>query len=228
MAKSKLRVRETLEKSLNFIWKNPIVILPFLIPSLLFSIVEGLVSTYEIGTMYMSAIIVAEFAISIYMYVLSVQFINDRMRRKVSIIKSMEKLTPGKAVRWFAATILTGILVILGFAAFILPGIYIMFKLIFFTYFIILENKGIRDSFKRSWAITKGSLWKICLLSLSIFAVMMVLSFAAGLWSAAPSLLLTELQTDLLIETLVQGVTILTNTVSGVAFLYAYKALKKR
>jgi membrane-anchored glycerophosphoryl diester phosphodiesterase (GDPDase) len=58
-------------------------------------------------------------------------------------------------------SILTGIIVILGFIALIIPGIYLAIRLAVATPSVIIEGKAPVDAVKRSWAITKGNWWPI-------------------------------------------------------------------
>jgi len=56
---------------------------------------------------------------------------------------------------------IVGIALILGFVAFILPGIFLLGKLIFAQYFLLLRGKGILESIELSWAIDSEKAWNL-------------------------------------------------------------------
>jgi hypothetical protein len=63
------------------------------------------------------------------------------------------------AVRVFGATMLYGLLTLLGFVLFIFPGVYVVIRGSYLSYALIHENLGVMDAFKRSWAMTRGYWW---------------------------------------------------------------------
>ena len=56
---------------------------------------------------------------------------------------------------------IVGFALILGFVAFILPGIFLLGKLIFAQYFLLLRGKGILESIELSWAIDSEKAWNL-------------------------------------------------------------------
>ena len=67
--------------------------------------------------------------------------------------------------------LIVGFVLILGFVAFLLPGIYLLGKLIFAQYFLILRGKGILESIELSWEITSEKAWN---LGLVIFGMVLM------------------------------------------------------
>jgi uncharacterized membrane protein len=62
----------------------------------------------------------------------------------------------------FLATLLTIVIVLVGFILLILPGIYLATRLKFYLYFILEdENLGPMDALKKSMDATKGIFWKL-------------------------------------------------------------------
>jgi uncharacterized membrane protein len=62
----------------------------------------------------------------------------------------------------FLATLLTMVIVFVGFILLILPGIYLATRLKFYLYFILEdENLGPVDALKKSMDVTKGIFWKL-------------------------------------------------------------------
>jgi uncharacterized membrane protein len=80
----------------------------------------------------------------------------------------------GNLFSFLIATILFGILIIIGLALLVVPGIYLIVRLQYFYAFMADEKTGIIESFKKSWEITKGQSLKLFLLML----LMLLISFA--------------------------------------------------
>jgi hypothetical protein len=69
----------------------------------------------------------------------------------------------------FCVSILVGIAVTFGFLAFLLPGIFLMGKLIFAQYFLILRGKGVLESLEQAWNLDSSRAWNI---GLAVFSLM--------------------------------------------------------
>jgi len=67
--------------------------------------------------------------------------------------------------------LIVGFVLILGFVAFLLPGIFLLGKLIFAQYFLILRGKGILESIELSWEIASEKAWN---LGLVIFGMVLM------------------------------------------------------
>jgi hypothetical protein len=70
----------------------------------------------------------------------------------------------------FAVGLMVGLALLLGFAAFIIPGIFLLGKLIFAQYFLLLRGKGIFESLEMSWEMESDKAW-----NLGVIIVTMVL-----------------------------------------------------
>lgn len=93
-----------------------------------------------------------------------------------------------KIIKYFLAEILFSVILIIGLALLIIPGIYLALRLQFFTAFIVEDNAGIIESLKRSWAITKGQclpLFWVLLIQIGIIIVGLIL-FIIGIFVAIP------------------------------------------
>lgn len=102
-----------------------------------------------------------------------------------------------KIVRNIVAGIIVAFAVGLGFILFIIPGIYLLVRLMFFTYYIVDKNAGIMESIQMSWNLTKGSVVNLFLLGVIFLFINFLgaLVFGIGL---AVTLPLTFLATALL------------------------------
>ena len=67
-----------------------------------------------------------------------------------------------------------GIVLLLGFMAFILPGIFLLGKFIFAQYFIVLDRKTIVEAIEFSWKIDSKKSWDI---GLSIMSMVLLWGF---------------------------------------------------
>jgi uncharacterized membrane protein len=75
---------------------------------------------------------------------------------------------------YFKTSILYGLCILGGLILFIIPGIYVMGRLMFAVYLSIEKNQGARLSIKESWSMTEGYgwllFWKSFLIGLYIIA----------------------------------------------------------
>ena len=97
-------------------------------------------------------------------------------------------------VNYLAALILCSVSILLGFLFFIIPGIYLMTRLIFVQYFVIDKKISFDAAIKRSWKITKGNEINLLafLFAMIIIFVLGFLAFAVGVVVAIP---ITQLST---------------------------------
>ena len=77
--------------------------------------------------------------------------------------------------------LIVGIFLILGFVALIIPGIFLLGKLIFAQYFLILKGKGIAESLELSWKLESNIAWN---LGLTIFTMVFIWALFIGLISS--------------------------------------------
>ena len=91
-----------------------------------------------------------------------------------------------KAITYFVANFIYAILVLLGLALLIIPGIYIGIRLQFYSAFIVEENCGIIDSLQKSWKLTQGQAMPLFLLALTMLGISIigVILFFIGIFIA--------------------------------------------
>ncbi len=195
MAKSKLSVRETIEKSARFLWKNPAAVLPIFIVHMLLVAFVFYYNTYAVVS-YSFALVLLTGLAGLYATVLTMHFIYDRRSRKVSLGKVMEKVSVRKMLKLFELSVVMAVAVALlymiAFAAYVISpmagglmilaeSVFIMYaalRLVFACNLIVLEGKGVMDSAKGSWKMAKGNMVKLVLLALSVFALTVVVMIA--------------------------------------------------
>lgn len=86
------------------------------------------------------------------------------------------------------ASLLSGILTMIGFILLIVPGIILAFGLSQVTYLVIDKKAGIIESLKKSWKITNGYKWRIFVIGFraGLIALAGVLVVGIGLLVAMP------------------------------------------
>lgn len=101
---------------------------------------------------------------------------------------------------YFLATIVSAMCVIVGFLCFILPGIYIMSRLIFVQYLVVDKKISFNQAIKESWNVSDGYALNFIGFLLAIFFVIIVgfLAFLIGIVVAIPITSLASAQLYLL------------------------------
>lgn len=106
----------------------------------------------------------------------------------------------GRAPLFMIATVIVTVVYMIGFALFIVPGIYMVLRLILFPYVMVDRGVGPLDALKESWYSTQGNAWMI-------FGVVVahVLLCSISLWTVW-----------------------LVSPVIGLSFVYVYRVLTPR
>lgn len=93
-----------------------------------------------------------------------------------------------KIFTYFFAGLIYGLIVCIGLAFLIVPGIYLAIRLQFFFISIVEENTGVVESLKRSWEITQGASMQLFLLMLVSLGIVIAgfLLFLIGIFIAIP------------------------------------------
>ena len=103
-------------------------------------------------------------------------------------------------IHYLFATILSAMLMILGFICFILPGFYIMARLIFVQYLVVDKKLTFDQAIKTSWKISDGYVLQFIGFYFTILFVVIVgvFAFLIGLLVAIPIVSLAAAQLYLL------------------------------
>lgn len=90
--------------------------------------------------------------------------------------------------RWFAPLAIAGILaaasVIAGLALLIIPGLVLLTWWVALPPVIVLEHRGVREGFRRAYALVSGHAWPVFLVAVITMGIQLVLSLALGLATA--------------------------------------------
>ncbi len=104
-----------------------------------------------------------------------------------SILFSKFQIVP--LIKFWVASLLYGLMVVIGVLLLIVPGIYFGIKYQYFAYFIAEKDAGIIESFKLSGDLTKGiksSLFGLAIVSILIALVGAFISFGLALFIIGP------------------------------------------
>jgi hypothetical protein len=78
---------------------------------------------------------------------------------------------------FFATSILSGVIVVLGLIAFIVPGIYFAFKFALAPVSAVVEGKSPLDALKRSWDVSDENWWYLFAFFAIIGIVLLLINF---------------------------------------------------
>jgi len=97
-------------------------------------------------------------------------------------------------LKYLFSSILYGLIVLVGFILFIIPGIIWLIKFFFYDYFIVDKNVGPIEALKRSSAITRGAKWDLFTFILLLGAINFLgaLVFFVGLFVTVPITIIAE------------------------------------
>jgi hypothetical protein len=117
--------------------------------------------------------------LTLYSYALVILLINDIYKERSRSVSNYFYQALYFFPKMFGIGLLTGILVVFGFLFFILPGFYLLARLMFSPYIGLMENKPILDSIKKSFEITKDKGWNyfgyIAAVFLPIIIIMIII-----------------------------------------------------
>ena len=141
-----------------------IVVFPIYVIQFLVYLAFGSVPGNELGTSSSSTNIAQQFLsnlLTLYSYALAILLIDDIFKEKSRSVSNYFYQALYFFPKIIGIGLIAGILVVLGFLLFILPGLYISARLMFAPYIGLMENRPILDSVKKAYEITEGKGWKL-------------------------------------------------------------------
>jgi len=156
-----------------------IVVFPIYVIQFLVYLAFGSVPGNEFGTSPSSTNIAQQFLsnlLTLYSYALAILLIDDIFKEKSRSVSNYFYQALYFFPKIIGIGLITGILVVLGFLLFILPGLYISARLMFAPYIGLMENRPILDSVKKAYEITEGKGWKLIgYIAAVIFPIIIIL-----------------------------------------------------
>lgn len=111
-----------------------------------------------------------------------------RAHDDIASVKLGDLWNPQPFWRYLGATILTWLIVTVGFLLLIVPGVIAALGLYFASYFVIDRGAGPIDALKQSWHMTKGHKWQLFLFSLVLVGLNLLglLALVIGIFVTVP------------------------------------------
>ena len=116
------------------------------------------------------------------------------MRGEVVSFNDLLAINSIKFLHYLATSLLTSVFTLLGLNLFILPGLYIMVRLMFAQYLIVDKDISFDQAIAKSWHLTKGIEFNLLAFIFAMFSIVVMgfLSLFVGLVIAIP---ITQLST---------------------------------
>ena len=171
------------KESLDLLLTHPLVILPGILSACITSILVSYVSL-QIVDLEIFEIVkkLVDFLPFFFLYFLANTFLTSLIIRMVYEIKTKKfklksclRVVSREYFNAFFGFLLYALIACLGFLALIIPGIILMTKLFFYQCIILIEEKGIFQSFKKSWKLTRVHWYKVLLLLFSYYLIWLLL-----------------------------------------------------
>lgn len=99
-----------------------------------------------------------------------------------------------KSLIYFAASLVSSVLIVLGIVLLIIPGIVLAVRLQFWPYFVVEERIGPIAALKKSWQMTKGHFFRLLIFDILVVVLLNfigLLLLLVGLMVTAPISLLS-------------------------------------
>ena len=165
-------------------------------------------TTEEEMAQYMASIVPQLLVISVIMWIVSIILYNAILSRVGDVAKGgdgvlYDSLIVGirKAIPVFIAAILYTLAISAGFVLLVIPGLILMITLLFFQVLIVVDDEGIIASLKQSHKLVWGNYWRTTAVILVpffiIYALIMVVAFAAGFVGAVNAVEMSEGQMNM-------------------------------
>jgi hypothetical protein len=156
-----------------------IVVFPIYVIQFLVYLAFGSVPGNEFGTSSSFTNFAQQFLsnlLTFYSYALAILLIDDIFKEKSRSVSNYFYQALYFFPKIIGIGLIAGILVVLGFLLFILPGLYSSARLMFAPYIGLMENRPILDSVKKAYEITEGKGWKLIgYIAAVIFPIIIIL-----------------------------------------------------
>ncbi len=206
MKSTKLPVFKTLSEGFELLKNYPIIFVPVFI-----STVASFLTPDDFLISIASALVQG------FLYLVTIVMTWQALTKRKILIGDAAELSLKRVPQVILGTILFFIAIVAGFIALIIPGIFLSIKLVFFQYFILFENVGVMDSFKKSWKATDKNWWRMFALNL-----LLVISFIPAGVISLPVAFVSSIVSIMLLS-------VLTTVVSAwytTSLVVAYKKLR--
>ena len=105
-------------------------------------------------------------------------FVSDETERLPSEHFTQNMVWPG--LNFLIGTIVFGVLVALGFVFLIVPGVFLLVALAFWTVYVSVEDENFVEAMQDSWGLTRGHRVRLFLLGVAVAVIAIVVSALFG------------------------------------------------
>lgn len=84
------------------------------------------------------------------------------------------------AVNLFVGTIVFAIIVALGLVALVVPGIFLLVTLVFWTVYVAVEDQNFIEAFRSSWGLTRGYRLNLFMLGVAVAFITLLVNLVFG------------------------------------------------
>lgn len=164
----------------------------FILAFLIIWVVEAILS-YLNGALSRNAPLIG-FLFGLIVYVIGLFFQMNLIKIGLEVFDNRQPrledlfVVPAHWVSYLIAGIIFGIVVGIGFVIFIIPGLFMLTRWLFFGYAIVDQGADATQSLGASWQLTRGHFWGVFLLVLALFVINIIgaILFGVGLLISAP------------------------------------------
>jgi len=171
----KIKIGELLKSGFEIVVKRPVLLVLGLfvaLPSLFMQ--ENITSTTGILGLI-------SFLINIYSVGLIVRFLYESVEKRPSW-RELNKFVLSKYILLLITFAIYGAMVFVGSLLLVIPGVFLLIRLLLCDYGILLEDDSVIASLKRSWEMTKGNWWRLFTLFFVCILPSIVFSFLKDLF----------------------------------------------
>jgi hypothetical protein len=112
-------------------------------------------------------------------------FVSDETERLPGEHFTQNVVWPG--VNFVVGAVVFAVIVGLGFVLFVVPGIFLLVALVFWTVYVAVEDRNFLEGMRESWALTRGHRVRLFLLGVAVAIVELVASAVFGIGGVAGS-----------------------------------------
>ncbi|WP_227378595.1 hypothetical protein [Haladaptatus halobius] len=128
------------------------------------------------------------------------------------------------AINLFVGAIVFGLIVALGFVALIIPGIFLLVTLAFWTVYVAVEDQNFITAFRSSWGLTRGYRLNLFVLGVAVVLLTVLVNLVFGLGELASG----SLTGNIIALVFVQAGSAITTVFSTAVLATAYTELKSQ
>lgn len=110
-------------------------------------------------------------------------FVSDETERLPGEHFTQNMVWPG--VNFIVGTIVFAVIVGLGFVLFVVPGIFLLVALAFWTVYVAVEERNFIEGMQDSWALTRGHRMRLFLLGVAVVIIEIIVSAVFGIGGIA-------------------------------------------